>query len=323
MDAARRRRWFIESGESQWRIRDEIARMAEFRRINLLGDEWPEGFDDFDIVFFRNVSIYFDAETRLKMQRRLASIMRPDAYLITGSAETLANDLGVFDLRSEGDTFYFVNSGANADARNFARKAARVGKAPMAKVTPLAASRRISPSVKLETHQSIAEIRALVREKRYDAVLTATDSLASTTQGAEGPELNPLRLLRSFVLLERRRGEEAEGLAMQVLEDDPWSADACVLLGLAARRDGKKAEAIDWFKRAVYADNACWSAHYHLAELYREQGESARAAREYTIVARCLDSQAGRDGGLAVIPLDLPLADLRMVCERRLAEMVV
>jgi len=347
LEAERRKRWFDEAGDSRWRIKGELAAMTEFRRINLIGNEWPAKFSDFDAIFFRNVSIYFDVETRRKIQLRLASILRSDGYLITGSAETLANDLGVFELRSEGDNFYFVPRGlhdatSEASAKSgsarykvLGAKAARSGAATPKTASAKAAPARVKSAPPVKTADeargrpgakigaatagpSIEDLQALIVAKRYDEVLRATEA---------GPNRKVSRaeafaLLRSFVLFERQRAEEAESLALSVLESDPWSSDACVLLGLSKRRQGLREDAIDWFRKAAYANRACWPAHYYLAELYREQGERGKAGREYTIVLRALETQASRDAGLSVVPLGLPAGDIKMVCERRLAERV-
>lgn len=373
LDAERRKRWFDQIGDSRWRIKGELAAMADFRRLNLIADEWPADFADFDAIFFRNVSIYFDVETRRKIQSKLASILRSDGYLITGSAETLANDLGVFELRSEGDNFYFVPRGSHdataeastrtgsAGQKALSAKAAksRAAVSRTAKPKAAAAGMRTSETraeaggdgtkatttprradedhrrqgTKIDsaaTEPTIEELQALVLAKQYDEVLQATET-AATMAGSMTTEAGPnrevtraeaLALLRSFVLFERQRTEEAESLAMRVLESDPWSSDACVLLGLSKRRQGLREEAIDWFRKAAYANRACWPAHYYLAELFREQGEGNRAGREYTIVLRALETQAGRDAGLSVVPLGLPIGDIKMVCERRLAERV-
>ena len=70
-----------------WRISEAIRRMVRFQRINLL-----EPFDNvgmFDIVYCRNVLIYFDAPTKIDVVERIARRMRPDGYLLLGGAETL------------------------------------------------------------------------------------------------------------------------------------------------------------------------------------------------------------------------------------------
>ena len=139
--------------------------------------------------------------------------------------------------------------------------------------------------------------------------------------GKPGPD-EGLRLLRAFVFLEKREYEAAEGLAIEVLETDPWSTDAFVLLGLCSRRETRSDDAVEWLRQAAYASNDCWTAHFHLAELYRECGQLDKATREYRIVLRALEGGSTRDPGLKIIPLDLPAADLRLLCEGRLRSLL-
>ncbi len=70
----------------QWQIREDVRRMVEFRELNLVGN-WPP-IGPFDIVFLRNVLIYFDLATKQRVLARVARVMRPDGYLFLGSAET-------------------------------------------------------------------------------------------------------------------------------------------------------------------------------------------------------------------------------------------
>jgi len=65
--------------------------MVSFRRLNLL--ESFAGIGVFDIIFCRNVAIYFTPEGRNSVFNRLADVLTPDGYLFTGSSELLI-DLG-------------------------------------------------------------------------------------------------------------------------------------------------------------------------------------------------------------------------------------
>ncbi len=70
-----------------WKIKDEIRIMANFRKLNLM---LPfAGLGKFDIVFCRNVAIYFTLEDRKKLFNKIADILEPDGYLIIGSTESL------------------------------------------------------------------------------------------------------------------------------------------------------------------------------------------------------------------------------------------
>lgn len=73
--------------DSNWRIADPIRAMAQFREHNLLSDLRPLG--RFDIVFCRNVLIYFDQPTKTRVLEAIAGLMPPDGLLYLGGAETV------------------------------------------------------------------------------------------------------------------------------------------------------------------------------------------------------------------------------------------
>lgn len=82
---------FGRSGD-QWRIAAGLREMVRFKQQNLLDDFSALG--RFDVVFLRNVLIYFDRETKADVLRRVAGVLAPDGYLLLGAAETV---VGVSD----------------------------------------------------------------------------------------------------------------------------------------------------------------------------------------------------------------------------------
>ena len=85
---AKLQKYFHAEGNG-WRINDEVRSLVSFRRLNLLEPLTPLG--TFDIIFCRNVAIYFDAPTRDDLFLRLAERLSPEGYLFTGSSESLSN----------------------------------------------------------------------------------------------------------------------------------------------------------------------------------------------------------------------------------------
>lgn len=76
------------TGEPRWRVKDEVKRLVEVRRQNLV--EPYTGLGPFDVIFLRNVMIYFDRDTRREVVMRMHGVMRPGAIIAVGSAETLS-----------------------------------------------------------------------------------------------------------------------------------------------------------------------------------------------------------------------------------------
>ncbi|MCE2884251.1 MAG: hypothetical protein LW806_05045 [Planctomycetaceae bacterium] len=76
------------TGEPRWRVKDDVKRLVEVRRQNLV--EPYTGLGPFDVIFLRNVMIYFDRDTRREVVMRMHGVMRPGAIIAVGSAETLS-----------------------------------------------------------------------------------------------------------------------------------------------------------------------------------------------------------------------------------------
>jgi chemotaxis protein methyltransferase CheR len=79
-------KYFSQSGD-RWQISPKIRSMVDYREFNLLTD--PTVLGRFDVVFCRNVLIYFDQETKAKVLERVANLMPEDGFLFLGGAETV------------------------------------------------------------------------------------------------------------------------------------------------------------------------------------------------------------------------------------------
>jgi chemotaxis protein methyltransferase CheR len=77
---------FVQIGEL-WQLNADVRAMVQFRQLNLLQDFSHLGV--FDIIFCRNVLIYFDQDTKTNMFGRLAKMIEPDGFLMLGAAETV------------------------------------------------------------------------------------------------------------------------------------------------------------------------------------------------------------------------------------------
>lgn len=80
-------RHFERQGDS-WSVRTHLRRMVKVGQLNLM-DRWPMK-GPFDVIFCRNVMIYFDGPTRESLVKRYAALLRPGGVFAVGSAETLA-----------------------------------------------------------------------------------------------------------------------------------------------------------------------------------------------------------------------------------------
>jgi chemotaxis protein methyltransferase CheR len=102
----RLKRFFLKGTGSQEgfvSVRPELKRLIEFQRVNLLEPSWPIR-GPLDIIFCRNVMIYFDKPTQYKILSRFAPLMQPDGLMLAGHSESFLHAADLF--KSMGKTVY-------------------------------------------------------------------------------------------------------------------------------------------------------------------------------------------------------------------------
>lgn len=100
-------KYFKQVGD-QWQISDQIKQMVQYRPLNLLRDFSSLG--QFDVVFCRNVLIYFDQATKKDILERIAKQMAPDGYLVMGAAETIVGLTNALKPHPEKRGIYIPNT---------------------------------------------------------------------------------------------------------------------------------------------------------------------------------------------------------------------
>jgi chemotaxis protein methyltransferase CheR len=114
-------KYFKQTGEL-WQINPDIRAMVQHRQLNLLHDF--SGLGVFDVIFCRNVLIYFDQDIKINIFNRLAKITEPDGFLALGAAETVVGLTEAFKPYPEKRGLYRPN----------------VARATVARIPPIAAA---------------------------------------------------------------------------------------------------------------------------------------------------------------------------------------
>lgn len=97
-------RYFSPAG-GMWQVKDEIKALAQFKRLNLTGSLGDMG--TFDIIFCRNVAIYFTPEDRARLFEQLADHLHPQGTLIIGSTESLNGITERYVCRRNGKAVFY------------------------------------------------------------------------------------------------------------------------------------------------------------------------------------------------------------------------
>jgi chemotaxis protein methyltransferase CheR len=107
-----RRKHFFQRGtgahEGSVRVRNELKSLITFHQLNLLDEQWALK-EPFDVIFCRNVMIYFDKPTQSKILSRFVPLMKPHALLFAGHSENFLYVSDAFHLR--GKTVYDLSDG--------------------------------------------------------------------------------------------------------------------------------------------------------------------------------------------------------------------
>lgn len=308
----------LDADAGSWQIRDEIRELVEFRHHNLVTEPPPFEAGQVDLVFCRNVTIYFDRDTTKSLMRRLHGCLRDGGYLFLGHAETLWQVTDAFSLVPLGDAFVYRRQPDGAERRRVlpdrrteeeprpTRADRRRGPqdrrgAPAESATPTAAAKprlRPAPTVPPRTPQA----RAVPRHAPSSAVPPVR--AVPTVPGAGGPD--PLVAVRAAVAAGRYA--EAADLAAECAIAQPLRAEAHYLHGLALTNLGRDAEALVVLRKAVYLDPQSGFAHFLLGGALERCHEPIAAARSYraaaaTLGGRPLDAVAPELGGRSVAEL--------------------
>jgi chemotaxis protein methyltransferase CheR len=112
---------FVQTGDT-WQISPEIRAMVQYKPLNLLADFSHLG--NFDVVFCRNVMIYFDQETKIGVLNRIARMLDADGFLVLGAAETVVGLTEAFRPMQDRRGLYAPNKDALKPGIGLAKPAA-------------------------------------------------------------------------------------------------------------------------------------------------------------------------------------------------------
>ena len=312
-------------GRPVYAVRPAIKKLVTFAYHNLITDEFPAGFD---IIFCRNVVIYFELETIISVMRRFYSSLADHGYLFIGYSESLHFMSDRFRMEHLEEAIFY-------------RKAAGKMTPPPEAVRPPAPEKKAAEKVldELSRAKLAAEIKAkakrlaempkkveeiLVRAmksyhmKEYDRAL----ALADEALGLDKKELD-IYYLSAEIYVNQGRFAEAKKKLAEAIGINPLFAPAHYLLGCIFIEEEMMEKAKESLKKALYIDKDFPLAHFYLAHAFRSEGRTDEALREYRNTLKTLSRAAFGD----IIPYSggFDAASLMGVCsnniERLKAEM--
>jgi chemotaxis protein methyltransferase CheR len=280
-----RRRWFTVTG-SNVVVHPEIQAAVRFERCNFAEDDavlWRPG--SFDVIFCRNVIMYFAPALMSRIVARFARSLIPGGYLFLGSAETLRGLSTDFGLCESDGTFYYRRT-TGPLAEEVAVTTSAVRAAPAAGEP---AATRTSPTGSILEPGQLDAVLELFGRERFAEALSVMDALPAPAEA--DPEV---LLLRAALLAHSGRLSAAEQACHRLLEIDRRSAGAHVLLAMCREGEQDLPAAVAHCRTAITFDPAFAMPHVHLGRLAVRMGDRGTAQRQYATSARLLPAETGR-----------------------------
>jgi chemotaxis protein methyltransferase CheR len=276
---------FFKVTEKGYVLKDNVKRTVQFVNHNLVTDPYnPLSMTGLDIIFCRNVAIYFNLETTKKVIDCLHRGLSGPGYLFLGHSETLWKISEKFKPIEYPGTFYYLKEGAERHRLEPASAPAVSGSRP---VTPrTGAVDKAGPEQHPE--DSYAEALRAMEAKDYERALSLFGRF-----DREHPRYTQSKLAEATILSDQGRDDAAVTILERIVLDNTLSEEAYVLLGLLYKRNGTLDKAIAMFQKALYVNPDNPLTHYYLAGLYRGQGDIARAKKTYQVALGILKRLPG------------------------------
>lgn len=302
-----RERYFRRDG-SEFVLDPEVRASVSLSFRNLVEDDpsfWRPGA--FDVVFCRNVVMYFSPEVMRAVVARISGALSPGGFLFLGHAETLRGTSHDFHLRHTHETFYYqrreatdgeppraapLDVAAALDDTSWVgaidRASTRIGQLARSSREP--SSTRADRRSEAPPHAPL-DLRPAVEMLRRERFADAMDLLGSLPASSEDDP--DAQLLRAVLLTNSGRLREAEQTCARILAADELNAGAHYLMALCREHAGDRDAAAEHDQMATYLDGSFAMPRLHLGLVARRRGDLDHARLELT---RALDLLSREDG---------------------------
>ena len=257
------REQFFDPDEKESILKPEVRRMVSFEHRNLASDDSTFWYPaTFDIILFRNVSIYFTPQATIQVLTRMTRALRPGGYLFLGHSETLTGRSTAFDLRHTHGAFYFQ-----------LRKA----------VDPVVSGERTTTMIEDRvTAEPVAppdealldcgQVLALIHlQQSVEALRLIEGGSPAERQSAE------VQTMLAVILTNRGDVAGARRVCERLLASDSMSAAAHYLLAICLEHAGDRAGAVVESRMASHLDPDFAMPLMHVGLMSRRLGDCASA----------------------------------------------
>lgn len=292
-------KYFRKVSFDSWEVKPFLKELVMFSYHNLIKEPYPLIFMEmWDIIFCRNVTIYFRPESTKRVIENMFKSLKPGGYLFMGHTETLYHMNPGFELVRFGDVFVFKKP--EETRRTSSRK--------------IFSGQKIRSTAGLNSNFE-EKLQAVETESSKDL---AKEVLKSIEKRDEEPK-NQLNYLKSLIYAELEEGklEQAKEDLSLALRSNPFDSELHYLNGILMKKLGKKEDAAEAFKKAIYLNHNNYLALMELANIKLEEGERKEALKYYLRARKSLnqfkqtDDRLNEDVDLLISICEMMISDLK------------
>jgi chemotaxis protein methyltransferase WspC len=239
---------YMERVGERYRVREDIRRVISFYQDNLFANSFRRDAAPYDVIFCRNVLIYFDREKQELALEKLKRLLKPKGYLFVGPAEAVLASRNGFRPLNETMSFAFAAEQRPPAAR------------------PVLNLPQLKPAVTERLLSSPAFNPAI-------SISAMATPLCSTMTKIQ------VDIARIQNLADANQFEQALALCQTYLDENAPTAEVCYIRGLIHDAKNERASAIEWYRKVVYLEPGHSEALLHLALLYEREGNPEAAAQ--------------------------------------------
>jgi len=279
--------YFLPLAGERWEIAPEIRRLVTFRQHNLMDPLPPQPGGGFDVIYCRNVLIYFRPETAQLVLGRLRDLLNPGGWLVVGATESAWVSTEGLTAELLPGVLLFRRTPPPGGAPGGGHGPPPLPASPTVAAAPLppggggATERRPVPLSR--PPEPAAAVPEAVARRAVEPVASLP---APPAPGRESP------LAHAWTLADAGQLEAALGLVLQVVEADKLNPDAHLLAGIIYEGLNRTAEAGAAFNRVLYLRPDSPRALLALGAAARRRGAGAEAGRWLRRLLRRLAERA-------------------------------
>lgn len=243
VDPALQQKYFSQTNRG-WLLDDAVKKMVKFKQGNILADALSPHPGYYDVVFCRNLLIYFDRKNQQRTLEKLYRAMKKGAILFVGHAECSQVNERYFQSSAYVKSFSFVKRDKPIETSELKKSAHKAGK-PAAKENFITAAPQAKSAVKNAAVKNGTSLKA---------VMAPAKTIDKSPLAGKKPSTVIDSLRPAEKLANQGRYQEAETQCSAYLHMHPDSAQGHYLLGLIKNSQGEQKTAESLLKKAIYLD---------------------------------------------------------------------